>query len=178
MTAVSTPTRQISHRDFLKRMAVGTTWTVTNSLFPERGEMAREVVRHDKGRVVFLGSIRPGAPLTEIDGPGGLKKTATLFEAFYAEGSGLVAQIQDLRRPASGWTTLRLTPTAVPDFRLEHQGTVVLVCPQTRRAQAWLNENVEAEGWQWLGRNLAVDPGSALDLRTGMIDAGLVEGAP
>ncbi len=44
------------------------------------------------------------------------------------------------------------------DFKLERHGTVALLHPQTTAAETWLNENVVAEGWQWLGRALAVEP--------------------
>ncbi len=47
----------------------------------------------------------------------------------------------------------------------------------TKAARDFVNENVEAEGWQWLGRALCVDHGYADGLRELMLDNGLgVEG--
>lgn len=52
--------------------------------------------------------------------------------------------------------------------------SVFLFEPITKKGERWIRENVAAESWQWLGRNLAVESGFARDLAEGMIAAGLV----
>lgn len=71
--------RTIGKAEFMRRMAVGSKWTFAHSRFPERGAQPREVVRHEKGRVVFLGPAKPGDEPTVIDGPG--KVQGEVFEA-------------------------------------------------------------------------------------------------
>lgn len=44
------------------------------------------------------------------------------------------------------------------DFAIEYHGTITLVRPLTDLCRSWLDENVQAEGWQWFGGALAVEP--------------------
>jgi hypothetical protein len=60
------------------------------------------------------------------------------------------------------------------DVRIENHGSVLLFTPCTPPAQEWVNENVQLEGWQWLGNGFAVDPRYADQLIAGMEEAGLV----
>jgi len=43
----------------------------------------------------------------------------------------------------------------------------------TDAARQWVDENVQAEAWQWLGHSLAVEHGYTRELAQGMLDAGL-----
>lgn len=60
------------------------------------------------------------------------------------------------------------------DIRVHPEGTVVAISPETPAARQWIEENVQAEGWQWLGNMLVVDHRYALPLLRGAHDAGLV----
>ena len=44
------------------------------------------------------------------------------------------------------------------DILIEDHGSVVLARPLTEAGKSWLDENVESEGWQWLGGALACEP--------------------
>lgn len=68
---------------------------------------------------------------------------------------------------------LKTQPKAV-DVYVGNEGSVFTFQPATDTARQWIDENVEAEGWQWLGNTLVVDHRFAQDLAQGMIDAGLV----
>lgn len=61
------------------------------------------------------------------------------------------------------------------DVRIVNEGTVFLVEMLTPEAHEWVKENVpNLEGWQFMGANaFAVDARYILELREGMLDAGL-----
>mgnify|MGYP001563717697 CR=1 FL=1 len=40
---------------------------------------------------------------------------------------------------------------------INDEGSIVQFCPEGDLEYEWLEANVEAEGWQWLGRTLCVD---------------------
>ena len=44
------------------------------------------------------------------------------------------------------------------DFQFEDHGSVCLVRPLNDAARQWLDDNVESEGWQWIGGALACEP--------------------
>ena len=52
--------------------------------------------------------------------------------------------------------------------------TVFLIEPLTNQAETWLKENVAAESWNWLGKNLAVEHGYIADIVAGMFEAGFL----
>lgn len=54
-------------------------------------------------------------------------------------------------------------------MHVQHEGSMVLITPDSDADQEWLDENLETEGWQWLGKSLAVDQRFAEDLIEGMI---------
>ncbi len=60
------------------------------------------------------------------------------------------------------------------DLEYRDEGTVVVLRPVTEAAQAWIDENIISEGWQWLGNTLAVDHRYADAVLNGAQDAGLV----
>lgn len=62
---------------------------------------------------------------------------------------------------------------AAPDVNVSRDGDMFLFTFNTAAAKAWQQENVDAEGWQWLGTNLAVEYRAAHDLVDGMRAAGL-----
>jgi hypothetical protein len=59
------------------------------------------------------------------------------------------------------------------DFVLANHGTIMTLRPNTEAAQAWLDANVEAEAWQWLGPSLSIEPRCAPALVQGIMDDGL-----
>jgi len=59
-----------------------------------------------------------------------------------------------------------------PDVLIENHGTIITVEPLTAKARAWINGNVSAEPWQWLGARLAVDPRCVEGLAGGLDEAG------
>jgi hypothetical protein len=62
------------------------------------------------------------------------------------------------------------------DFEVIDDGSVVGIKPLTAIATNWMADNVESEGWQWLGNTLYVDHGMAENIIGGMCDDGLVLG--
>ncbi len=66
------------------------------------------------------------------------------------------------------------------DVRVESGGrlaSMVLITPVSYVGRQWIDENLQVEGWQWLGRSLAVDKRYAEPIVDGMIGDGLdVEG--
>lgn len=66
-------------------------------------------------------------------------------------------------------TTQRVTT----DVEIENHGTVFRFLPVTAAAREWIDENVEAEPYQWMGPALIVDHRMARDLADGMVRAGL-----
>jgi hypothetical protein len=61
-----------------------------------------------------------------------------------------------------------------PDVLVNNAGTLFTFCPLTARAKEWIAENVQSEGYQWLGATLCVEHRYAWGLAQGMKDAGLV----
>ncbi len=62
------------------------------------------------------------------------------------------------------------------DIATTNEGNIVTVRPTSPRGKAWLDENVEAAPWQWLGDVLCVDHALAGDLIAGMRADGLTVG--
>ena len=58
-------------------------------------------------------------------------------------------------------------------IEVKRSGSIFLFEPLTQRAEDWIENNVQSEVWQWLGRKLAVERACALDLASGMLAAGL-----
>jgi hypothetical protein len=56
--------------------------------------------------------------------------------------------------------------------RTERLSNLVTFEPTNKKERRWMADNVQAEGWQWLGRALAVDARVANDLADGMSAAG------
>lgn len=52
------------------------------------------------------------------------------------------------------------------------QGSIVLFIARSDEELKWLQENTDAESWQWMGRSLVVDHRLAEDLIQGVRDAG------
>lgn len=59
------------------------------------------------------------------------------------------------------------------DVRIENHGSVFLVTPLSLEAQEWIDQNVETESWQWMGRSLGVEWRFADMLANEMTLAGL-----
>ncbi len=59
------------------------------------------------------------------------------------------------------------------DFEVQDCGSVAMIVPKSVEAKDWLDENVQSEGWQWLGAGLAVEPRMLPLLLEGIADAGL-----
>jgi len=59
------------------------------------------------------------------------------------------------------------------DVEVVNHGTVILFVGQSDEGRSWIAQNVEAEAWQWLGPDLAVDHRLAGGLIDGMVDDGL-----
>lgn len=59
------------------------------------------------------------------------------------------------------------------DFRYDDHGSIVSIQPLTPAAKEWIDENVAAEPWQFLGDNLCIEHRFADSVITGMHDAGL-----
>ena len=62
----------------------------------------------------------------------------------------------------------------MPDVIVDSYGSVVGLSPMTQAAREWIEENVAAESWQWLGGVLNVESRYAADLVAGMQDDGLI----
>lgn len=60
-----------------------------------------------------------------------------------------------------------------PDIQVENGGTLFLFRPLTDKAKQWLDENVQAESWQWYGPALVVDHRYAVELALGAQKDGL-----
>ena len=59
------------------------------------------------------------------------------------------------------------------DILIENHGSIILFRPLCRQAKRWLQDNAQAESWQWFGGALAVEPRCAADLANGAEEAGL-----
>ncbi len=62
------------------------------------------------------------------------------------------------------------------DFLIEDQGSIVLFQPMSDAAKEWFSENVQSEGWQWMGPRLAVDHRPAQHLLEGIEAEGFTVG--
>lgn len=62
------------------------------------------------------------------------------------------------------------------DVLIENHGSVALFTPITPEAHHWVEENVEIEPWQRMGRSIACEPRCLGPLVEGMRDDGLVVG--
>ena len=63
------------------------------------------------------------------------------------------------------------------DFLLYDCGSIVQLTPQTDSAKEWLQENVEnveSEGWQWLGNGLCMDRRMAVGVVEAIVEEGMV----
>jgi len=59
------------------------------------------------------------------------------------------------------------------DVTVIDHGSVVQFGPFSDRGREWVDENVETEGWQWLGNTFSVDHRYAPQLLHGFEGAGL-----
>lgn len=59
------------------------------------------------------------------------------------------------------------------DILIRDEGTIVALSPVTKRGRAWVDDNIQAEPWQWLGGALCVDHRLAQDIIEGMAGDGL-----
>jgi len=59
-------------------------------------------------------------------------------------------------------------------FSVIDQGSMIGFYPHSKEAKQFIDENVHAESWQWLGPILWVDHRMACDLYTGLQEAELV----
>ena len=66
-----------------------------------------------------------------------------------------------------------IAATRTSDVSVVYAGSITQFFLNTRDAIEWVNDNVDTEGWQWMGPTLCVDSRFAHDLATAMIDAGL-----
>lgn len=58
-----------------------------------------------------------------------------------------------------------------PDFEITDHGSIVLVCPVSQAAKAWVAFNLPDDA-QWWGRSVAVEARYALDVVGAIIDDG------
>lgn len=63
--------------------------------------------------------------------------------------------------------------TAEADVEIDDCGGIVRITPQTDAGNEWIDENVQSEGWQWMGNSLCVDHRFADNLISGMQGHGL-----
>jgi hypothetical protein len=66
-----------------------------------------------------------------------------------------------------------IMPQSEPDVLVENHGSVCIVQPMSEAAREWIDENVQTEGWQWIGGGLAVEPRCVENLVNGVMEAGL-----
>lgn len=75
------------------------------------------------------------------------KKTLTPIKAFYAKyGTKAGMKFPALDEAAQ-----------TPDFSVSNNGTLWGFTPLNKAASEWLDEHVQSEPWQWLGRTLNVE---------------------
>lgn len=60
------------------------------------------------------------------------------------------------------------------DIEVQSGGSVGLVIPRTAAGRSWVDENLHAERWRWIGGALAVESRYAPDLTELMRDDGLM----
>jgi hypothetical protein len=67
-------------------------------------------------------------------------------------------------------------PKSKPDFCITYHGTIATLDVLSNAAREWVNENVQTEHWQWLGKScVRIDPMSAEVLRQALAEAGLAD---
>jgi hypothetical protein len=59
------------------------------------------------------------------------------------------------------------------DLVIRPDSSIIQFIPLTERAKVWLEENTNAEPWQWLGSTLCVDRRVAGDLLQGIAESDL-----
>jgi hypothetical protein len=61
------------------------------------------------------------------------------------------------------------------DFYVRDEGSIVMFFPVSARCREWIDENVGAETWQWMGNKVAlcVDHSLATNLYQGMCESGM-----
>lgn len=59
------------------------------------------------------------------------------------------------------------------DVEFAEHGTVNTLTPLTAAAREWIDENLDVEGWQWLGGSVGIEPRMCPNIIQGMIDDGL-----
>ena len=59
------------------------------------------------------------------------------------------------------------------DIEVKNEGSVVLLIPMSDRGKAWIDDNLQLEGWQWYGNAAAVEARYADAIVDGMQDDGL-----
>jgi virulence-associated protein VagC len=70
---------------------------------------------------------------------------------------------------------IALRPENFPtDVTVRDEGTVVVITPVSRRAKAWIENNLQAESWQWIGDAMVVERRYAAELGDAMRGEGLV----
>ena len=72
-----------------------------------------------------------------------------------------------------GERKVRVDTPKCPDVLVNNAFTLILFCPLTRRAEAWVAKHVQSET-TWYGNALVVEPRYAWGLAEGMKNAGLV----
>lgn len=60
-----------------------------------------------------------------------------------------------------------------PDALVSGGGSIYQLTPLSEAAKAWISENVQAEGFMWMGSSLCVEHRYIADIVQGMQDAGL-----
>jgi hypothetical protein len=60
------------------------------------------------------------------------------------------------------------------DARFHNNGSLIGIVPITPAAQEWIAENVDADGYQWLGNVLYSEPRCAHVIASAMIADGLI----
>lgn len=66
-----------------------------------------------------------------------------------------------------------MTTQTENDIRLDNFGSIIGITPLTQAGRDWIDENVQSEGWQWLGGTLNIEPRMAVAVVTGMEADGL-----
>ncbi len=59
------------------------------------------------------------------------------------------------------------------DFELRDAGSIAQIAPLTDAAREWLDDNVEAEAWQYMGPVLCIDSRYAMAIVEGFVADGL-----
>lgn len=74
-------------------------------------------------------------------------------------------------------TAFRKAVEAMPhDFDVIDNGSIISIIPRNETAQAWIDDNVQSEGWQWLDQALCIDHRMADTLIDGILCEGFTIG--